>query len=132
LHKRKFNKEQLYLFIFFCLFIFLSYHFLELNTYEKKVELTLQNKNFLIEKITLYKSIYNQYPESLNNLITDTYTNNGIETFFIGDVPAEFLTSKYSNKVQIGGKIQKCGNGWWYDNENGKISINNKKINIDK
>lgn len=124
-------KNNYLIFSLFLVFIIISFSITNTFKSEKRLKTTIENYNYLINKIELYKSVYGHYPETLNNLITDTHVINGVETFFIAAVPAEFLTGTYSNKVQVGGELKQKGNGWWYDNKKGKIKINNFNINVD-
>lgn len=96
---------------------------------DNRLSITKSNCEFLQKNILLYKKYYNKFPDTLQNLITDTYIFNGQPNYFIDEIPPEITVSDFSTNVQVNGAIKKNGTGWLYNNKTGEIKINNFNYN---
>ncbi|HOK40284.1 MAG TPA: hypothetical protein PLD27_04520 [bacterium] len=116
------------IFLFFIFFIFIILAFFSFVDADKKLKLTEKNYLINLEHIKKYKAIKGKFPDTLENLISDTYIENGQTIYFTDNILPEYLSGKFSNKVKIGFEPDVNGNGWLYDKNTGNLKINNKKI----
>ncbi len=93
---------------------------------EARLSSTLSNLNTLRTRIALYRAKEGEYPQSLNDLLTKTYDDMGVEQPYLEKVPPEMVSSKSGNNsfVDLESKDEFPGDGGWvYVRDKAKLLI---------
>ena len=70
---------------------------------EAKLSATITNLNTLRTRISLYRAKEQEYPASLNDLLTKTYDDAGVQQNYLEKLPLELISSKSgNNSFEIG------------------------------
>lgn len=93
---------------------------------EARVATTKSNLDMLRSRITLFRAKEGRYPESLEDLITETYRDASIEKEYLEKIPVELISSKsgddsYDN-IPSKDSFPNDG-GWVYITDKAKVVI---------
>jgi len=94
---------------------------------EAKVSASITNLNTLRTRITMFRAKEGEYPTSLNDLITKTYDDMGVQQPYLEKLPLEMISDKKgSNKfIDIKSDEELSGEGGWaYYTDKAKVVIN--------
>src|SRR3989338_3662855 len=94
---------------------------------EARISATQTNLNTLRTRIALYRAKEGEYPTSLNDLLTKTYNDMGVEQPYLEKMPLEMLSSKTGNNTftDIASDEDLPGDGGWaYYKDRAKVVIN--------
>lgn len=82
---------------------------------EARVTTTKTNLNTLRTQVTLFRTKEGRYPESVEELLTTTYQDMGVEQPYLEQVPAELVSEKGGNTtVETVSSIEELvGDGGW-------------------
>lgn len=64
---------------------------------EAKLSASITNLNTLRTRISLYRAKEGEYPESLNDLLTRTYEDVGVQQSYLEKLPLELISTKSGN-----------------------------------
>lgn len=94
---------------------------------EAKLSATITNLNTLRTRITMYRAKEGEYPVSLNDLLTKTYEDMGVQQPYLDKIPAEMISSKSGNNSVVDMKSDEdlSGEGGWaYYSDKAKVMVN--------
>ncbi|MFA5430638.1 MAG: type II secretion system protein [Candidatus Omnitrophota bacterium] len=94
---------------------------------EAKLSATITNLNTLRTRITMYRAKEGEYPVSLNDLLTKTYEDVGVQQPYLDKIPAEMISSKSGNNsfVDMKSDEELSGEGGWaYYSDKAKVMVN--------
>jgi len=94
---------------------------------EAKLSATITNLNTLRTRITMYRAKEGEYPVSLNDLLTKTYEDMGVQQTYLEKIPAEMVSSKSGNNSFVDMKSDEdlSGEGGWvYYSDKAKVVVN--------
>ena len=94
---------------------------------EAKLSATITNLNTLRTRITMYRAKEGEYPVSLNDLLTKTYEDMGVQQPYLDKIPAEMISSKSGNNsvVDMRSDEDLSGEGGWaYYSDKAKVMVN--------
>ena len=94
---------------------------------EAKLSATITNLNTLRTRITMYRAKEGEYPVSLNDLLTKTYEDMGVQQPYLDKIPAEMISSKIGNNSVVDMKSDEdlSGEGGWaYYSDKAKVMVN--------
>jgi len=94
---------------------------------EAKLSATITNLNTLRTRITMYRAKEGEYPVSLNDLLTKTYEDMGVQQTYLDKIPAEMVSSKSGNNSFVDMKSDEdlSGEGGWvYYSDKAKVVVN--------
>ena len=97
---------------------------------EAKVVTTRSNLDTLRSRITLYRAKEGRYPETLTDLIRQTYFDAGVKRPYLKKLPRELLSSKKgSNEVTVQTSQESLSDqgGWVYFTDTADVVINLSK-----
>lgn len=82
---------------------------------EARVTTTKTNLNALRTQVTLFRTKEGRYPESLEELLTTTYKDIGVEQPYLERIPAELISSKGGNATveTLTSADELTGDGGW-------------------
>ena len=93
---------------------------------EARISATKTNLNTLRTRIALYRAKEGEYPESLNDLLTKTYNDMGVEQPYLEKMPPEMISSKSGNNsfddLPVADDLPGEG-GWVYYKEKAKVVV---------
>ncbi|MBI4394919.1 MAG: prepilin-type N-terminal cleavage/methylation domain-containing protein [Candidatus Omnitrophica bacterium] len=99
---------------------------------DARVVTTKSNLATIRNRISLYRAKEGNYPESLKNLLDQTYSDAGIEKPYIKQMPGELVTDKSGNSTfrdQLSKDSFTNTGGWVYLKDKADIVVNyNKKL----
>ena len=93
---------------------------------EARLSATLTNLNTLRTRIALFRAKEGSYPQSLNDLLTKTYDDMGVQQPYLEKMPPELISSKAGNNNfdDLESKDQFPGDGGWiYIKDKAKIIL---------
>ena len=94
---------------------------------EARVATTQTNLNTLRTRVTLFRAKENRYPETLEELLTTTYSDMGVERPYLDQVPSEMISSTSGNynveNVKSSEGLTGSG-GWVYLQDKAKVVVN--------
>lgn len=94
---------------------------------EAKVSASITNLNTLRTRITMFRAKEGEYPESLNDMVTKSYDDMGVQQPYLDKLPLEMISDKRgSNKfVDLKSDDELTGEGGWaYYKDKAKVVIN--------
>ena len=94
---------------------------------EARVASTQSNLASLRSRITLFRAKQSRYPENLEELLTTTYTDAGVERPYLEQMPAELMSNKSgnSNVINVESLEELDGTGGWaYIKKQAKAAVN--------
>ncbi len=97
---------------------------------EARISATLTNLNTLRTRISLYRAKEGQYPTSLNDLLTKTYNDMGVEQYYLEKIPPEMISAKSGDSTMEDLKIDEEQNGdggWIYLVDKAKVLVDLKE-----
>ena len=82
---------------------------------EARVATTQTNLNTLRTRVTLFRAKENRYPQSLEELTTETYDDLGVERPYLEKIPNEMISDKAGNSTaeNLDSKDDLKGDGGW-------------------
>jgi len=82
---------------------------------EARLATTQTNLSTLRTRITLFRAKEGRYPETLTELLTDTYDDMGIERPYLDEIPAELISSAAGSATveEVGTDEELVGDGGW-------------------
>ena len=82
---------------------------------EARMSATLTNLNTLRTRIALYRAKEGDYPDSMDDLLTKTYDDMGVQQPYLEKIPAEMISSKSGNNTfeDLESKDELPGDGGW-------------------
>ena len=93
---------------------------------EARIAATKSNLDMLRSRITMFRAKEGHYPESLEDLVTETYTDAGIEREYLEKIPPELISSKKGNNTyndQPANEPMPNDGGWVYITDKAKVMI---------
>ncbi len=93
---------------------------------EARLSATLTNLNTLRTRIALYRAKEGEYPQSMNDLLTKTYDDMGVQQPYLEKIPPEMISAKGGNSSfnDMESKDEFPGDGGWvYMRDKAKIFI---------
>ncbi len=94
---------------------------------EAKLSAIITNLNTLRRRITMFRAKEGEYPVSLNDLLTKTYEDMGVQQPYLDKIPAEMISSKSGNNSVVDMKSDEdlSGEGGWaYYSDKAKVMVN--------
>ena len=94
---------------------------------EARAVTTKTNLSTLRNRIALFRAKEGRYPESLSDLLEETYSDVGIEKPYLRKMPAELVTDKSGNaefKDQKSSQAFSNKGGWLYLTDKADVVIN--------
>ena len=94
---------------------------------EAKLASTKTNLNTLRTRISLFRAKEGRYPKELQELLTVTYNDVGIEKPYLESIPVEFVSSSRGNsevKNLVSTDTLPGDGGWVYLTDKAKIIVN--------
>lgn len=94
---------------------------------EAKISATLTNLNTLRTRIALYRAKEGEYPVSLNDLLSKSYEDMGIQQPYLEKIPLEMLSSKKGSNsfIDLKSDEELSGEGGWaYYKDKAKVVLN--------
>jgi len=94
---------------------------------EARVAATKSNLDTLRGRVTLFRAKEGRYPESLDELLSTTYLDMGVERPYLDKMPAEMISSSTGNNSTITLKsIDPLTNqgGWVYIKDRAEVVVN--------
>ncbi|MBI4431425.1 MAG: prepilin-type N-terminal cleavage/methylation domain-containing protein [Candidatus Omnitrophica bacterium] len=93
---------------------------------EARIAATKSNLDMLRSRITLFRAKEGRYPESLEELVTETYNDVGIEKEYLEELPAELISDKKGNNtyddLPLSDPVPNDG-GWVYITDKAKVLV---------
>ena len=93
---------------------------------EARISATQTNLNTLRTRIALYRAKEGEYPTSLEDLLTKTYDDMGVQQPYLEKMPQEMLSSKSGNNSfeDFSGQDELAGDGGWvYVTDKAKVVV---------
>ncbi len=93
---------------------------------EAKLSASLTNLNTLRTRISLYRAKEGEYPTSLNDLLTRTYEDVGVQQNYLDKIPPELISSKSGNSSfedLTSTQVLSGDGGWVYYKDKAKIVL---------
>src|SRR5438552_2697640 len=93
---------------------------------EAKLSASITNLNTLRTRISLYRAKEGEYPSSLNDLLTRTYEDVGVQQAYLEKLPLELISSNSGNNsfVDLTSDQELPGNGGWvYFKDKAKVVL---------
>ena len=92
---------------------------------EAKVTATKSNLNALRTSVTLFRAKKGRYPESLNELVEQTYLDKGVKKRFLDKIPPESISDPPNNttEVQISTETLSNDGGWTYLKDTAEVIV---------
>ena len=93
---------------------------------EARIAATKSNLDMLRSRITMFRAKEGHYPESLEYLVTETYTDAGIEKEYLEELPPELISNKKGNNTydeQPSNEPLPNDGGWIYLTEKAKVLL---------
>ncbi|MFH1846799.1 MAG: type II secretion system protein [Candidatus Omnitrophota bacterium] len=94
---------------------------------EARLAATKTNLNTLRMRVSLFRTKEGRYPESLEELLTTTYNDLGVEKTYLDKMPPEFISDKKGNPalsdMTSDDELSDEG-GWVYYTDKAKVVIN--------
>ena len=97
---------------------------------EARLSATQTNLNTLRTRIVLYRAKEGEYPVSLNDFLTKTYDDMGIQQSYLEKIPPELISSKSgdSSFEDISVEDEQAGDGGWvYFREKARVAVDIKE-----
>jgi prepilin-type N-terminal cleavage/methylation domain-containing protein len=94
---------------------------------EARISATQTNLNTLRTRIALYRAKENEYPNSLEDLLTKTYDDMGVQQAYLEKLPQEMLSNKSGNNSfeDLTSQDDLSGEGGWaYIKDKAKVVVN--------
>lgn len=94
---------------------------------DARVVTTKSNLSTIRNRISLYRAKEGKYPESLGNLLKETYSDAGIEKPYLKSMPGELISDKSGNSTyqdQLSTKSLSHLGGWVYFTDKADVVIN--------
>jgi prepilin-type N-terminal cleavage/methylation domain-containing protein len=94
---------------------------------DARVVTTKSNLSTIRNRISLYRAKEGKYPESLGNLLKETYSDAGIEKPYLKAMPGELISDKSGNSTyqdQLSTKSLSHLGGWVYFTDKADVVIN--------
>ncbi len=94
---------------------------------EARVAATKSNLDTLRTRITLYRAKEGVYPNSIEELVTKTYLDAGVQKSYLQKIPTELVsTKKGSNEVRVQKSDEPLTGegGWVYRTDTSEVIIN--------
>lgn len=66
---------------------------------EARITSTKTNLNSLRTRVSMFRAKEGKYPEALEDLLTTTYNDLGIDKPYLDDLPVEFMSDKEGNNT---------------------------------
>ena len=99
---------------------------------DARVVTTKSNLSVIRNRISLYRAKEGRYPESLNDLLKNTYSDAGVQIPYLKQVPTELITTKSGNssfRDQLSTQSFSSEGGWLYLKDKAEVVVNyNKKL----
>jgi len=93
---------------------------------EARISAAQTNLNTLRTRIALYRAKEGEYPHSLDDLLTKTYNDMGVEQFYLEKIPPEMLSEKSGDStfddISVEDELDGDG-GWVYYQERAKVVL---------
>ena len=93
---------------------------------EARISATQTNLNTLRTRLALYRAKEGEYPVSLNDLLTKTYNDMGVDQPYLEKIPLEMISSKSGNNsfddLSVEEDLPGDG-GWVYYKEKAKVVV---------
>ena len=93
---------------------------------EAKLSATVTNLNTLRTRISLYRAKEGEYPSSLNDLLTKTYSDVGVQQAYLEKLPVELISTKSGNNSfdDLNSDEDLPGDGGWvYYKDKAKVVV---------
>ena len=97
---------------------------------EAKLSATITNLNTLRTRISLYRAKEQEYPASLNDLLTKTYDDAGVQQNYLEKLPLELISSKSGKNSfdDLTSDQELPGDGGWvYFTDKAKVVLDIKE-----
>lgn len=94
---------------------------------EARISASLTNLNNLRTRIALYRAKEGEYPMSLEDLLTKTYEDMGVQQPYLSKMPPEMLSAKGGKNAFVDLKSEEDlsnEGGWAYIKDKAKVVIN--------
>ncbi len=93
---------------------------------EARIASTQTNLSTLRTRVTLFRAKEGKYPESLDELLTKTYDDMGVQRPYLEKMPAELISSKAGNNTTES-RLAKEGllgdGGWTYIRDRAQVVV---------
>ena len=94
---------------------------------EARVAATKSNLDTLRTRITLYRAKEGGYPASLDDLLTHSYSDAGVQKPYLQKMPPELVSSKKGSnatRVQRSDDPLTSEGGWVYKTDSAEVAVN--------
>ena len=94
---------------------------------EARVATTRSNLDTLRGRIALFRAKENRYPKSLDELLTEVYSDAGVERTYLSKLPKELISSPRGNDEfvnKLSKDIMGEEGGWVYITDKADVKIN--------
>lgn len=93
---------------------------------EARISATLTNLNTLRTRVALYRAKEGEYPSSLEELLTRTYSDMGVEQPYLDKIPPEMISTKSGDNsfedITVEDNLDGDG-GWAYYKDRAKVVV---------
>ena len=93
---------------------------------EARIAATKSNLDMLRSRVTLFRAKEGRYPETLDDLVTETYSDAGIEREYLEELPPELISNKKGNNAyddQPSNEPLPNDGGWVYLTDKAKVLL---------
>ncbi|MDD2703078.1 MAG: prepilin-type N-terminal cleavage/methylation domain-containing protein [Candidatus Omnitrophica bacterium] len=93
---------------------------------EARISATVTNLNTLRTRVSLYRAKEGEYPSSLNDLLTKSYDDMGVQQPYLEKIPPEMISSKSGNSILEdlnSGDDPPNDGGWVYFKDKAKVIV---------
>jgi len=93
---------------------------------EARISAAQTNLNTLRTRVALYRAKEGEYPHSLDDLLTKTYDDMGVEQFYLEKIPPEMISTKSGDSsfddLSVEDELDGDG-GWVYYQQRAKVVL---------
>ena len=92
---------------------------------EAKIAATKSNLNSMRTTVTLFRAKKGRYPDSLNELVEQTYLDKGVKKKFLPKIPEETISEEPNNttEVQLSTETLSNNGGWTYLKDTAEVIV---------